>query len=55
MAHKDWCNKPCSECTTSCRLDESMPCSPDCENLNPDGSRRIKKCKEAGCDAYTTQ
>lgn len=51
MAHKDWCGKPCGECDTSCRLDESMPCSPNCEALNEDGSRNVEVCTAAGCDA----
>lgn len=51
MAHKDWCGKPCGECDTPCRLDESMPCSPDCEALNEDGSRNVEVCTAAGCDA----
>lgn len=50
MAHREWCGKPCSECKNPCRLDESIPCSPDCENLLPDGDPDPEKCK--GCDAY---
>ena len=49
--HADWCGKPCAECEASCSLDESMPCSPDCENLNPDGTRKTTLCREAKCDA----
>ena len=51
MAHKDWCGKPCSECTNPCKLDEEIPCSPDCGNLNEDGSRKIKACQENKCYA----
>ena len=51
MAHKDWCGKPCSDCETSCGLDESMPCSPDCENLLPDGTPNREDCLRIGCDA----
>jgi len=52
LAHKNWCGKSCSDCKMSCRLDESIPCSPNCENLNKDGTRKEVKCKELGCDAY---
>lgn len=52
MAIKEWCGRQCSECDLSCFLDESMPCSPDCENLNEDGSRNVNVCKKASCDAY---
>ena len=51
MAHNDWCGKPCSDCGDPCKLDQEIPCSPDCENLNPDGSRKTEQCNEAGCDA----
>lgn len=42
MAHPNWCGKTCGECSTRCKLDESMTCSPDCSDLNsitgePDG------------------
>ena len=49
MAHKEWCGKPCADCLNPCRLDESMPCSPDCELLKEDGSVDPILC--AGCDA----
>ena len=52
MALEMWCGKECCECTSPCALDMSIPCSPDCENLNADGSRKVKKCKASGCDAY---
>ena len=52
MAHKDWCGKPCSDCTSPCLLDESMPCSPDCGALSGDGIRNISECSRSGCDAY---
>lgn len=54
MAHKDWCGKPCCDCEHPCKLDESIACSPDCENLFPCGERNIQKCKEIGCDAIKT-
>ena len=50
MAHKDWCGKPCADCAAPCALDESIPCSPDCGNLFPDGTRDITSCNHAGCD-----
>lgn len=53
MAHKGWCGKPCVDCITSCALDESIPCSPDCDNLFSNGNRDIAKCNHAGCDAIT--
>ena len=52
MAHKDWCGKPCGECENHCPLDHSMPCSPDCEEMNADGTRNAEKCVESGCDAF---
>ena len=51
MPHIDWCGKPCADCDNPCTLDESMPCSPDCENLFADGSQDTEKCACAGCDA----
>ncbi|MDR0287536.1 MAG: hypothetical protein LBI03_07535 [Clostridiales bacterium] len=50
--HKDWCGKrPCGECRTSCAVDESMPCSPDCERLDKNGIiTDYRKCLESGCD-----
>ena len=50
MAHAEWCGKPCSECASPCKLDESIPCSPDCENLRPDGTADPEKCR--GCAVY---
>ena len=52
MAHDNRCGKPCGECVDSCALDESIPCSPDCENLLSDGIRNEKGCRKAECDAY---
>ena len=54
MAHNEWCGKPCSGCIDSCKLDESIPCSPDCENLLPDGGRDVINCREAECDVETS-
>ena len=51
MAHRDWCGKRCSDCTSPCRLDTEIPCSPNCEALNEDGSRNVKVCRNSGCDA----
>lgn len=50
MAHKNWCGKPCCDCKKPCELDETISCSPDCENLTPDGKIKIKACLEAGCE-----
>ena len=53
MAHAEWCGKPCGECENPCYLDESMPCSPCCENLDEDGDpKNPYECIKAGCDAY---
>ena len=52
MAHKEWCGKSCDECQNPCALDESISCSPDCQALNPDGSRDEAQC--VGCDAILT-
>jgi hypothetical protein len=52
MAHKLWRGKECCDCEHPCKLDEQIPCSPDCENLNPNGSRKVAKCKAARCDAF---
>ena len=48
--HKDWCGKPCTDCAHPCSLDESIPCSPDCEYLGPNGERNHRECKT--CDAW---
>jgi hypothetical protein len=52
MPHNNWCGKPCGECENPCALDESMPCSPDCEVLNKDGTRNTKICIENKCDVF---
>jgi hypothetical protein len=50
MPHPGWCGKPCSECSNPCELDESIPCSPDCEELD---SKTGEPCGEVckTCDA----
>lgn len=48
MALKQWCGKECSECN-GCKLDEMIPCSPDCENLTEDRKIKVKACLEFGC------
>lgn len=48
MPHKDWCGKPCAECENPCKLDESIPCSPDCGYLGSNGELHLG-C--VGCDA----
>lgn len=50
MAHAEWCGKPCGECENPCWVDFAIPCSPDCENLRPDGTVDHEKCK--GCEVY---
>ena len=54
MAHNEWCGRLCGECLDNCKLDESIPCSPDCNYLLPDGSRDVINCREAECDAVVT-
>lgn len=44
--------KGCGACTEPCEDELNLPCSPSCELLGADRSRKIKKCLEAGCDAY---
>ena len=50
MAHRDWCGKSCGDCIVPCALDMSIPCSPNCENLFPNGTINIVECFHAGCD-----
>ena len=47
--HKDWCGKPCCNCTEPCKLDESIPCSPDCKHLGKNGEHTSPECQD--CDA----
>ena len=44
MAHKDWCGKVCQECTSPCKLWESMPCSPNCPYLGTEGEIERPEC-----------
>lgn len=46
--HSLWCGKECEICKTSCVLDESIPCSPDCEFLGKDGETDHIECKTCG-------
>lgn len=55
MPHKDWCGKQCGECESPCALDESMPCSPSCENINADGTRNYNQCHKEKCDAIAQE
>ena len=55
MAHENWCGKPCGECMNPCRLDESIPCSPDCQNINFDGTRNETDCLASHCDAIDSE
>ena len=51
MAVEGYCKKcRCADCRTFCRLDESMPCSPDCDNLTEDGKILIEKCLQDKCE-----
>jgi hypothetical protein len=51
MAHSQWCGKKCSECETSCSVDEDMGCSPDCEAINPKTNLHdIEICINCGAD-----
>lgn len=51
MLKRDWCNNGvCADCTVRCRLDETIPCSPDCENLTADGKILLRKCVKSKCD-----
>lgn len=47
--HKDWCGKPCCDCENPCKLDEILPCSPDCECLGRNGEHLHPECQD--CDA----
>lgn len=46
--HRDWCGLNCAYCD-GCALDESIPCSPDCESLSLDGECLDRECLD--CDA----
>ena len=50
MAINGYCGKrSCCDCTSPCKLDQEIPCSPDCENL--DGQTiKIAECLKAGCE-----
>ena len=52
--HKDACEYAkntgsCSGCIHPCELDKSIPCSPCCEDLSPEGEPIGEYCNE--CDA----
>lgn len=49
MAHEKWCGKVCLDCKTACSLDERIPCSPDCKNLEGD-KIKLAQCLEDGCE-----
>ena len=49
--YKDYCGSgiACAECKKRCAVDESIPCSPDCKNL--DGSKiKISECLKEKCE-----
>lgn len=52
MAHKKWCGEVCGRCKYGCSLQDSIPCSPDCNLLSKDGSYNIKQCIKVGCGAF---
>ena len=39
----------CADCEKRCRIDEMIPCSPDCKNLDGD-KILIQECLDDGCD-----
>ena len=49
MAIKGHCGGGCGECR-GCRLDKMIPCSPNCENLTPDGMINIDGCLRSKCE-----
>jgi len=53
MPHTLWCGKPCAYCATEehvdCIIDNEIPCSPDCENLDGDDIM-VEKCISDRCD-----
>ena len=50
MAIDGYCGKmKCCDCSSPCRLDEEIPCSPDCSNLDGQ-SIKIAQCLKAGCE-----
>jgi len=59
MPHIYWIKncapKSCADCTDGgcrCPLDESMPCSPDCEELDPEtGQPSMSEFCKTSCDA----
>ena len=51
MALKGYCGlHACYDCGMGCKLDQMIPCSPDCENLTEDGKILVEKCLEAKCE-----
>lgn len=50
MALGGWCGRTCSECMKPCKLDQQIPCSPDCKCLTRDGKIHIADCLKSGCD-----
>jgi hypothetical protein len=50
MTHPQWCGKPCAECEDPCKLDESIPCSPDCTGFDETGEPNTKICLAGRCD-----
>lgn len=50
MTHPEWCGENCSNCTKYCKLDEQIPCSPNCCNFDKNGNPQYLLCKD--CDSY---
>lgn len=52
MAIKGYCGGDCGneKRCEQCRLDLSIPCSPNCENLTEEGNIKIKNCLADKCE-----
>ena len=57
MPHQYWLEnckpKYCGDCETSCKLDEMMVCSPDCEELDSETGEPSESEECHHCDAFT--
>lgn len=49
MTHKNWCGNKCCECKKDCLVNQSIPCSPSCDNLIGENIN-IRGCLDAGCE-----
>lgn len=52
MAITGYCGGECGFLTkcNKCRLDQAIPCSPNCENLTEDGNIKVSECLRSGCE-----